>query len=339
MDVPIIYKILPERTAYVERQLPAAGKRNVSVGDTVEAFDLLGTAKVSGGAEAINICEQLNVESAELPEIISVTEGDQVERGQVLAERSAFFGLRTESVKAPFSSEIDSIDWDNGIISLLLPKRIEKLGAGVSGEIVDIADEKAFLIKTRAAMVKGVTGVGESCAGTLRIAAQREESLHANCILPSDGEKILVGGSYLEAEAIKKAQIVGVSGIVVSSIDFRNLSLVKEANIALMLTEGFGKTQMPKYVFDYLESSNKIYTLLMPERGNLLVAKKVENIDLSGAPTKFFKELEVGDKVQIFSDALFGKVGKVVEINFEFAKIETGDETVRVDLRNLGILT
>ncbi len=338
MEIPIIYKILPERVVYVERQLPGPGKKNVSAGSKVEPFDILAKAKVRGGVEKVDVCKQLGIDPANLPEFIFVQEGDSVERGQILAEKKSFFNLRSDSVKAPFSSTIESIDWETGSVCLALPKRIAKLGAGVGGEIVDIADDKAFLIKTQAATVKGVYGWGQSCAGTLRIAAQRGESLHANCILPSDEEKILIGGSYLEAEAIKKAEIVGVRGIVVGSVDYPDLDFIKKSEISIMLTEGFGRAEMPEKLFNYLEKSNKIYTLLMPERGNLLVARNPENISYSAVPDKYFRKLEKGDTVEIFSRSLFGRVGKVVDIDFEFATIETQGEQVEVSLRNLGIL-
>ncbi len=338
MEVPIIYKILPERDVYVERKLPEAGIEKVSVGDRVEPFDILATTKVSGGAEAINVCEQLEVESDKLLEVIKVESGQSINRGQILAKKKGPFGLKSKIISAPFSSTISSIDWELGVISLELPKRIEKLAAGVAGKVVDIVEKKAFLVKARATTVRGVWGWGQSCSGSLRIAAQRGESLHANCILPSDGEKILIGGSFLEAEAIKKAQVVGVSGIVVGGMDYSDLDLIRESDVSVMVTEGFGRTLMLDFVFQFLENSNKIYTLLMPDRGNLLVARNIDSSTVGSHPNVFFKNLEKGDLVQIYSDALFGRTGRVVAADFDSARIESEGEVLSVLVRNLGLL-
>ena len=80
------------------------------------------------------------------------------------------------------------------------------------------------------------------------------------------GGKILVGGSIVTLDALKKAVKLGVSGIITGGVDQKDLTDfigrelgmgvtgVEEAGLTLIVTEGFGVYPMKAETFRFLRS-------------------------------------------------------------------------------------
>ena len=79
-------------------------------------------------------------------------------------------------------------------------------------------------IRTPAALVQGIFGVGgEAHANLKMIASTPDEVLTPEKIDPSCQGKVLVGGSLVTGEALAKAVKTGVKGIVVGGVEDEDL--------------------------------------------------------------------------------------------------------------------
>lgn len=220
----------------------------------------------------------------------------------------------------------------------------QRLTAGVGGEVVKLLPGKAVLIETSAVIVRGVSGGGEDSEGEIRTAADYDEPIGLKAIGAGGAGGILVGGNVPSLEVFKKAEAVGVKGIVCGGVDF---AAFQKTRLPVLLTEGFGKPPLNRKVFEFLKKVEGRHVFLSPGRGELLVARysdgeedRREVLDAqSEEVTEPFVEPQRGMGVQVFTSSNFGQMGKVEKVGKDEVEVllDTGDKIV-VPGRNLGII-
>lgn len=213
----------------------------------------------------------------------------------------------------------------------------QRLTAGVGGEVVKLLPGKAVLIKTSAVIVRGVVGRGQDSEGEVRIVADYDEPIPLAAVDAECAGDILVGGYVPSLGVFKKAEAVGVKGIVCGGVDF---AAFQKTTLPTLLTEGFGRPPLNRKVFEFLKNVEGRHVFLSPEHGELLVARDTDG-EGGEEVAEPFAELEKGVAVQVFTSAAFGQMGKVVgmgsgEVEVE-VELDTGDKIVVAE-RNLGII-
>jgi len=218
------------------------------------------------------------------------------------------------------------------------------LTAGVGGEVVKILPQKAILIRTSAVVIRGVFGRGEDSEGEIKIAAEHDEPLCLEAVEADGRDQILVGGSVPTLEVFKKAEAVGVKGIVCGGADFASL---QKTTLPTLITEGFGRPPLNYRIFEFLKNVEGRHVFLSPEREELLVARhingKEDQQELIEAESKelseAFVELKEGMEVEIFGSNHFGQIGKVGKVGADVVEVllEKGDK-IEVPGRNLGVV-
>jgi hypothetical protein len=173
--------------------------------------------------------------------------------------------------------------------------------------------------------------------------------LEAGMIQASDKGKILLGGSLVTAEALKKAMEVGVAGIVVGGFNDRDLRdflgydlgvaiTGNEEGITLVVTEGFGKMRMAHATFELLKSRcglNASINGATQIRAGVIRPEII--ITLTGIKTQrdIDKEketspgLSIGSRIRAIREPYFGRLGEVMSLPAELRKLET-EAMVRV---------
>lgn len=220
----------------------------------------------------------------------------------------------------------------------------QRLTAGVGGEVVKLLPGKAVLIQTSAVIIRGVAGRGEDSEGEVRIAAGCSEPIQLGTIATDCAGDILVGGYVPTLEVFKKAEAVGVKGIVCGGAD---LTAFQKTNLSTLITEGFGRPPLNHKVFEFLKKVEGRHVFLSPEHGELLVARysdgEEDRRDLIDAQSEevreVFAELKKGMEVQVFTSANFGQMGKVEKIQGDTVDVllESGDR-IKAGGRNVGII-
>jgi hypothetical protein len=218
-----------------------------------------------------NICEvrvflDLGVDPASVERYLLKREGDHVKKNEIIALRKYFFGRKTKKSKSPIDGTIELFSRISGRI-LIREAPIEvKVKAHIPGTITNIIQDEGAVIETRAVTLKGVFGIGGENTGILETAVENPMQELSPDDLKSDMRgKILLGGSFISLEALKSAEKIGVSGIIVGGVDEKDLTeflgyelgvgFTGQENIrlTLILTEGFGVKTMREQTFDNLK--------------------------------------------------------------------------------------
>ncbi len=320
----------------------------VQVGAEVTPETVVAQAQLPGILQTIKLAEKLGVEAKEVSELFQLKIGDQVEKGQTVAETKGFFGFFKSLIVSDFQGTIESISEVTGNVLVREPSIPVDIKAYIRGSIAEVMPEEGAIVETRCAMVQGIFGIGGERTGNIRVATSTpDEILGEGHIRDSDAGKILVGGAGVTFEALQKASKVGAKGIVVGGV--KDADLVQflgydigvaitgqEAiTLTLMVTEGFGFLAMASRTFELLKTLEgqeaSINGATQIRAGVIRPEVIVPHTGVAPAQTidESAFELKPGAAVRMIREPYFGKLGTVTELPAQLVTLESGTE-VRV---------
>ncbi|RKY95319.1 MAG: hypothetical protein DRQ06_03960 [Candidatus Hydrothermota bacterium] len=333
-----------------ERRLPLPGQVLVKKGDRVRAEDIVARTELPGNVQPINVAGLLSVPPEDVPQLMLKKEGEPVRKGEPIAQSKGFFGLFKSSVTAPSDGTIESISRITGQVILREPPIPVEVNAYVDGIVIDVFENEGVVVETKASFIQGIFGIGGERIGIIKALAKNpEDEITPDLITPDCEGKILIGGSFVTAEAINRAVSVKAKGIVVGGIDDKNLrdflgydigvaiTGSEQKGITLMITEGFGKLRMAKKTFELLVSlegkkasingATQIRAgVIRPE----VIVPLGEDAEVKEERGEELKEgLIIGSQVRVIREPYFGMLGKVTALPPELKEIET-EAKVRV---------
>lgn len=333
-----------------ERRLPLEGEVLVKKGDKVKAEDIVARTELPGNVQPVNVAGFLSVPPEEVPQLMLKKPGDKVKKGEPIAMSKSFFGLFKTTVTAPIDGIIESVSNITGQVILREAPIPVEVNAYVDGTVVDIFEKEGVVVETKASLVQGIFGIGEERIGILHVIADTPDFVvDEDTIKPEHKGKVLVGGSFVTAKALKKAAKLGIKGIVVGGIDDKNLrdflgydiGVAITGNegkgITLIITEGFGKLRMATRTFELLKSleGKKCSISGATQIRAGVIRPEVIVPDESLEVKEGEKDIQEGGliigktRVRIIREPYFGKIGTVVSLPPELQKIET-EAKVRV---------
>jgi hypothetical protein len=330
------------------RLLPIPGEVLVKENDATDFDTVVARAEVPGKPTFIRVNEVLNIEPEIVPTFMVKNVGDKVEEGEIIARYTPFWGLIKRFAMAPATGTIEAISDATGQVVVREPPVPVTIKAYISGNVAKVIPERGVDIETPAAFIQGIFGMGGEKHGELLVIAEsKEDVLTPEKITPSHGGKILVGGSLVTLEAFKKAEELGVNGIIVGGIkgvDLREI-LGYEIGVAitghegvattLVVTEGFGRMSISKSTFDLLKDfegrevaingATQIRAgVIRPE---IIVPQDRHKLDVGDE--SLARGMRPGTNVRIIREPYFGKIGTVVRLPVHLQKVQT-ESLVRV---------
>ncbi len=341
-------KVKRAMTITKTRRLPIPGEVFVKEGDKVNYHDIVARTEIPGDPEIVKVALLLGVEPEDLPRYMIKKVGDKVAKDEVIAAYNALFGLIKKRVPSPIDGIIESIsDVTGQVIVRGLPVPVE-VDAYIPGEVVEVLPREGAVIETNAAFIQGIFGIGGETHGEIKMAVKSpEEALTHDHIKVGDKGKVLIGGSMVTLEALRKAVEVGVSCIVVGGIKHRDVTTFigeeigvaitghEEVGLTLIVTEGFGEMKMSRRTFDLLKSFEGY---LAAVNGATQIRAGVMRPEIIIPHNEFFEQSSMeelsagmvpGTPVRIIRQPYFGAIGKVVSLPVELQKIQT-ESDVRV---------
>lgn len=329
------------------RRLPILGEVMVEQGATVSPHDVVARTQIPGDPETINIANHLGLEGDEIMEFMVKKVGDPVTTGEPIARKSSFFGLFKTDVASPVDGTVDNISEITGVVTLRRPAVPVAIEAYISGKVVEVMPKEGVVIETPAALVQGIFGVGGETQGELLMVAEsNEDVLSADLIKPEHKGKILVGGSLVTGDALRKAGEMGVIGLVAGGVIDRDLidylghdigvaiTGSEDIPITMIVTEGFGQINMANKTFDLfkklsggtasINGATQIRAGVM--RPEIVVA--LDSIIKAEARTSE-GGMEEGTLVRIIREPYFGQLATVNTLPPELQVLESGSK-VRV---------
>jgi hypothetical protein len=330
------------------RLLPIPGEVLVKENDATDFDTVVARAKVPGKPTFIRVNEVLNIEPEIVPTFMVKNVGDNVEEGEIIARYTPFWGLIKRFAMAPATGTIEAISDATGQVVVREPPVPVTIKAYISGNVAKVIPERGVDIETPAAFIQGIFGMGGEKHGELLVIAEsKEDVMTPEKITSSHKGKILVGGSLVTLEAFKKAEELGVNGIIVGGIkgvDLREIlgyeigvAITGHEDVAttLVVTEGFGRMSISKNTFDLLKDfegrevaingATQIRAgVIRPE---IIVPQDRYKLDVGDE--SLARGMRPGTPVRIIREPYFGKIGTVVSLPVHLQKVQT-ESLVRV---------
>lgn len=324
------------------RKLPIRGEVCVKIGDRVNFDDVVARTQLSGNPEIINAALLLGAEPQELPEHVTKRVGEKVAKGEVIAASNSLFGFVKKNVTSPVDGTIESTSDATGqIIVRGMPVPVE-IDAYIPGKVVEVLPSDGAVIETNAAFVQGIFGIGGETHGKIRMAVDSpEEVLTADKITSEDKGAVVVGGSLVTLEALRKGVEIRVACLVAGGVSHVDVTTFigeeigvaitgqEEVGLTLIITEGFGKMNMSRRTFDLLKSfegsmacangATQIRAGVLRPEIIIPHEKAVQQM----ADKELASGMKPGTPVRIIRLPYFGAIGKVVSLPVELQQVES----------------
>jgi hypothetical protein len=342
------------------RRLPIHGEICVKVGDKVNYDTVVARAQVSGEPVPVNVAMLLGVESRDLPRYVTKKEGERVTKGEVLAAYNSVFGLIKKHVTSPLEGTIELVSNLTGqIIIRGLPISIE-VQAYLPGKVVNVIPREGAVVETNAAFIQGIFGIGGESHGKIRMAVDSpSKEMTEDNVTSEDKGAVLIGGSFVTLEALKKAIEIKTACIVAGGIRHKDIKSLlgeeigvaitgqEEVGTTVIITEGFGKMNMSRRTFDMFKSFDGYLAcvngatqiragVLRPE----IIIPYETKTELPGSD-ELASGMIPGTPVRIIRKPYFGAIGKVHNLPVELQKIksESYARILQVELEDGNIVT
>jgi hypothetical protein len=342
------------------RKLPIPGEVLVNKGDIVSHNTIVARTSVPGKPHILNIPYMLGLEPGEVHKYILKKMGETVKKNEAIARFQSFFGLINREASSPVDGTIESLsDITGQLVIRELPTPIE-IKAYIPGRVVEVLPKEGCIIETTATFVQGIFGIGGETHGELMMLSKApKEILESHQITTECDGKILIGGTLVTGDALRKALEVNAKGVIVGGIKDKDLIAFlgydigvaitghERIGLTLVITEGFGKIAMQNKIFELLKKNEGklacINGATQIRAGVVRPEIIVPNPNFSyinraeaNAETTHIDGLKMGALVRIIRDPYFGLVGRIVSLPVKPQQIETESyvRVVEIELEN-----
>ncbi len=309
-------------------------KPSVKEGDRVDSSSVVAHCEVSAGQRLVKVAHVLGVPRRDIKKYLLRSIGDRIYQGEIIARKKGVFGVGKRELKSPADGVITSIDQSGDIIVKFLPMPV-RLVAGASGLISDVRED-AIIVRTFGSEIIGSAGLGKPREGIVKMIGGPGEFIIPQKIDASCQGRIIVGGSHLDRASIEKALTVGVKGIVVGGIDYRDfvsLGVESDVGITIVVTEGFGTVTMGKDVYEAFKKENDKFAFINGLEKTVLVPQDKKIVDNKPLNRENWRDLKKGDVVRYFHPDTEELVGVVEGISNGDVELESGLSSVVADLK------
>lgn len=340
------------RTTIIKtRRLPLKGTVLSTTGTWVSPADKVARAELPGIMQPIKVASKLGIEPSEVPALLTVKVGDKVTRGDIVAVTKGMWGLFKSECKSNTTGTVELISNITGNVGVREAPTPIEVDAYIPGKIIEVLDGEGVVIEAHGALIQGIFGIGGERRGEIMmITSGPDQPITADMITSAHAGKIIVGGSNLSGEALRKAHELGVTGIVVGGIVDKDLvdylgydigvaiTGHEDIPLTLVLTEGFGTIAMAGRTFNLLKSlvgktasicgATQIRAgVIRPE---VIVADDTENAGGTAADEVVPSfSLEPGTNIRIIREPYFGLLATVTALPHHLVTVGSGAE-VRV---------
>jgi len=328
------------------RRLPLLGDVYPKVGDKVNYSDVIARTEISGDPEIVKLSMVMGREPEDTPKYMLKKIGDKVEAGETLAFYKALFGLIKKEVKAPVSGTLESFSEVTGQAIIRGSPIPVEIDAYIPGTIIEIMPREGAVIETHAAFIQGIFGIGGEVHGEIHMAVSgNTEILESDMIKPEHKDQVLIGGSRVTLDALKKAVQTGVSAIVCGGIRHEDLTTFigeeigvaitgqEEVGITIIITEGFGNMNMSERTFNLLkdfEGYSASVNGATQIRAGVLRPEIIIPHELKEEEAEELSQgMVAGTPIRIIRQPYFGAIGKVHSLPVELQQLES-ESMVRV---------
>jgi len=154
------------------RRLPLKGTVLVARCDRVAPDTIIARADLPGALTSLRVAQQLGLEPRELRERLRVKEGTTVEKGQLLGEVKALFGLITSRSESPTAGTVEFISEVTGNVGIRHAPTLVELTAYIPGKVTQVQGQIAKFLKPSAFICDPIPGEFDLATGKATLAPE-----------------------------------------------------------------------------------------------------------------------------------------------------------------------
>ncbi|MBM3291135.1 hypothetical protein FJY84_00480 [Candidatus Bathyarchaeota archaeon] len=334
-------KIKESEVVEKERKLPILGEILVKTNDDVKNDTRVAQTFVPGDPYIVDAANMWGVVPDVIQECMLKPVGSKVNKGETIAKYTAFFGLIKKSLESPLEGTIETVSPLTGqiiITGLPVPVYID---AYVPGKVKEVMPREGAVIETHGVFIQGIFGIGGEKFGKLRVPVESaKDVLSADQITPDMKDCIIVAGSLVKLDTLRKAIQIGAAGIIGGGINSDELVKFmgyeigvaitgEEEGITMIITEGFGNMNMHLNTFKILKKYDGQKACINGEtqiRAGVIRPEVIiphENrISKTGA--ELSDGMVSGTLIRIIREPYFGAIAKVLSLPVELQMMESG---------------
>ena len=307
------------------------------------AQDVVARTELPGEVDLVNVAHRLSVPPGDLPELMKKREGEAVEKGEVIAASSSFFGLFKSACESPSSGTIESISAVTGQVVIRRAPIPVEVRAYIDGRVAAVMANEGVAVETPATFIQGIFGIGGERSGPLAVMVDSPTAvLEAGTIGPDCAGRIVIGGARVTRDALRRAAEVGVAGVIAGGVNSADIDALlgyplgvaitghEDTPFSLMVTEGFGAVPMAGRTMELLRTRDGDKASLNGAtqiragviRPEVIIPYPLDT-DVPDADPGSDEGVQIGDTVRIIREPMFGELARVVALPSDLVRIDT----------------
>lgn len=319
MFIPYKRNIVFEKTYQFKRFIPGGVSVSIEKGSKVKEDTVLANGSAFGESLSIDVARELGIKQQETRKFIECLHGERIFENDTLAKKKSRVMGKEKVIYSPISGVVNLDYIDSGIIKILSAASETIIYAGTEGKVVSVIRDRHVVISTSALLVSAKHIFGESVQGELLfLNSENREQIEQDF-----SGSIIVPDFQVDLEYLRSLAIAGAKGVILGGLDssFKN-ELTPEGlwGMTIFITEGFGDIQINN-VLSKLLAKNDGRISFIDSSGERIILTNTTGYEKRFEKQPFFKDISIGDEVQIFHSEYFHFYGIVDELEDDFVTV------------------
>ena len=349
MIFPPTIQISPLVNVRKKRSLLNPGKVLVRIGKTVSPEEVVVEGYPASEHIIIDIAQALGIGKDKANRLILYKAGSHVDKGDLIAGP---VGITQRIVRSPVEGNVVLIN--NHLIIIEKKNQPVQLHASISGEVVDLIEDRGIVIETVGALIQGVWGNGLTSFGNLRCITDKLDNSTGSQINVPARREILYLQECIDKPTLNRVSALNPEGLILGAIAPELTQLVEQLNFPVLVLIGFGRPEIDPRISQLLNQYENHEITICAEKWDLYNGCRPEVIIPLPGLQKDHQEqkhtrFRLSQKVRVCASPQHGIEGTIIgfhknyllpnEIHTNTATVQLSNgERVNIPLANLAVL-
>ncbi|MFH1547109.1 MAG: hypothetical protein ABIC57_01330 [bacterium] len=289
----------------------------LKVGDMVQPSTAVFEGQASRLVQSMSISRELGVPPSQVKKYVVVSDGEIVDKGDVIAKRSVSMGMMERVVKAISDGRLSYRRIDAGVVDIMSPFSESVVTSGVYGRVRLVMPEtnqkRQIILSTDAYVAKPVICDGESVSGKLEIIKDGSSIYFPEDVSSECRGKLIVAGRELDSMLYEALIEVGALGVIVGGMNISDFINLGVKAIPIFVMEGWGIVPIDSILLNFFLSSKGCYSYMDTVNERLVIYNSSHNQEIEDGD-EYLVDVEEGMTIQVWDQPYWGFSGIVENV-------------------------
>lgn len=293
----------------------------VRVGDLLDPSTTVFDGRSSEILQAINLGKELGVDPRHAKRYVLKTDGEIIDRGDVVSRRTIAMGTVERVVKSQHDGRISMERISSGVLDIRAPFSDASVPAGVHGRVSrifpDSGGRRKIEIEVAGYVAKPFLCKGRSVAGRVMILKDGTSVYRPSDVDGRCRDMIVVAGRSLSLKLYESLIEAGTKAVIVGGMPLTEFRVMESAAVPIFVSEGWGIAPINTVLLNLLKEHEGDFCFLDIERKHLVICPSGEPLSVGGKDEEIDVGLcgvEKGQTVQVWDMPYWGYSGKVMQV-------------------------